>query len=109
MSFNPDPSKKAKEVIFSQKSTVYYIFPLTFNNVDVGAIRSQKYLGMFHDFKLSFNEHLEHFLARINISIAILCKIQSVLPRETLLTICKLLVSPHFDYGDVIYDQSYND
>ena len=88
---------------------MYYIFPLTFNNVDVGPIRSQKHLGIFHDFKLSFNEHLENFLARINISITILCKIQSVLPRETLLTTNKLFISPHFDYGDVIYDPSYND
>ena len=35
--------------------------PLTFNNVDVGQTRSQKHLGMFLDFKLSFSEHLESF------------------------------------------------
>ena len=37
---------------------------------------------MFLDFNLSFNEFL---------------------------TIYKLLIRPHFDYGDVIYDQLYND
>ena len=32
---------------------------LTFNNVDVGQIRSQKHLGVFLDVKLGFNKHLE--------------------------------------------------
>ena len=50
MSFNPDPPKKAQEVIFSQKVNNVLHPPLTFNNVDVGQIRSQKHLGMFLDF-----------------------------------------------------------
>ena len=55
MSFNPDPSKKAQEVIFSRKVNNVLHPPLTFNNVDVGQICSQKHLGMFLDFKLSFS------------------------------------------------------
>ena len=47
MSFNPDPSKKAQEVIFSRKVNNVLHPPLTFNNVDVGQIRSQKHLGCF--------------------------------------------------------------
>ena len=64
---------------------------------------------MFLDFKLSFNEHLETVFAKVNRGIAILCKLQTVLPREALLTIYKSFIRPHFDYGYVIYDQSYND
>ena len=64
---------------------------------------------MFLDFKLSFNEHLETVFAKVNRGIAILCKLQIVLLREALLTIYKSFIRPHFDYGDVIYDQSYND
>ena len=93
MSFNPDPSKKAQEVIFSRKVNNVLHPPLTFNNVDVGQIRSQKHLGMFLDFKLSFNEHLETVYAKVNRGIAILCK---------LLTIYKSFIRLHFDYGDVI-------
>ena len=58
---------------------------------------------MFLDFKLSFNEHLETVLAKVNRFIAILYKLQSVLPREALLTIYKSFVRPHFDYGDVTF------
>ena len=63
---------------------------------------------MFLDFKLSFNEHLETVFAKVNRGIAILCKLQIVLPREALLTIYKSFIRLHFDYGDVIY-QSYSD
>ena len=32
-----------------------------------------------------------------------------MLPRQALLTIYKSFIRPHFDYGDVMYYQSYND
>ena len=108
MSLNPDPSKKAQEVIFNRKANNLLHPPLTFNNVDVGQIPSQKHLGTFLDFKLSFNEHLETVFAKVNRGIAILRQLQTVLPRGALLTIYKSFICPHFDYGDVIYDQSYN-
>ena len=92
MSLNPDPSKKAQEVIFSRKINNVLHPPLTFNNVDVGLIRSQKDLRMFLDFKLSFNKHLEIVLAKVSRGIAIVCKLQSVLPREALLTIHKSFI-----------------
>ena len=41
MSFNPDPSKKAQEVIFSPKVNNVLHTRLTLNNVNVGPIRSQ--------------------------------------------------------------------
>ena len=42
-------------------------------------------------------------------SIALLRKLQAILPRPTLLTIYKIFIRPHFDYGDTIYDQAYDD
>ena len=63
---------------------------------------------MFLDFKLSFNKHLEIFLAKVNNGIATLRKLQSVLPREVFLTIYKSFICSHFDYSNVKYDQSYN-
>ena len=44
MSFNSDPSKKAQEVIFSRKVNTALHPLLTFKNVHVGQIRSQKHL-----------------------------------------------------------------
>ena len=72
MSLNPGPSQKAQEVIFSRIVNNVLKSPLTFNNEDVGQIRSQKHLGMFLDFKLSFKEHLEKVLAKVDRGISIL-------------------------------------
>ena len=57
---------------------------------------------------MSFNEQLEEIIAKDNRGIDILPKLQSVLPRKALLTICKSFIRPHFDYGGLIYDQLYN-
>ena len=35
-------------------------------------------------------------------------KLQSVLPRITLVTIYKAFVRPHLDYGDILYYQAFN-
>ena len=75
----------------------------------MGRISSQNHLGMFLDFKLRFNKNLEKVLAKVNKAITTFRKLQSVLPRGTFLTIYKSFICPHFDYGDMIYDQSYND
>ena len=59
------------------------------------------------DSKLTFNEHISHILSKVTKSIGLLRKFQSVLPRSSLLTIYKTFNRSHFDYADVVYDQSY--
>ena len=44
----------------------------------------------------------------IKLTIGLLRKLQNILPSEPLLIIYKLLVRHYLDYGDVIYDQRYN-
>ena len=64
MSFNPDPSKKAQEVIFSRKVNNVLHPPLTFNNLDVGQISSQKHLEMFLEKRKFFLTYLFYFNIR---------------------------------------------
>ena len=49
MSFNPDPSKQAQEVIFSKKTKKEYYRPVAFNNNNVSETSSQKHLGVVLD------------------------------------------------------------
>ena len=108
MSFNPDPSKQAQEVIFSRKIQKTCHPSIYFNNKSVKQVPSQKHLGLILDNKLNFQEHLKNILNKVNKTIGLLRKLQNILPREPLLTIYKSFVRPHLDYGDVIYDQHYN-
>ena len=51
MSFNPDKSKQAQEVIFSRKTQRVIHPPATFNNVAVVRSSCQKHLGIYLDDK----------------------------------------------------------
>ena len=54
MSFNPDPSKQAQEVIFSRKGQNPNHDSIYFNNNLVNQVHSQKHLGIHLDAKLNF-------------------------------------------------------
>ena len=54
MSFNPDITKQAQEVIFSRKLKKTSHRPLMFNSNQVNKTSSQKHLGIILDESLSF-------------------------------------------------------
>ena len=87
MSFNPDPSKQAQEVIFSRKLKNVSQPPLVFNNVSVSSSKSQKHLGILLDAKLAVEERYKIILSKTNRTIGLLRKFQSLLPRAALITI----------------------
>ena len=108
MSFNPDPSKQAQEVIFSCKSKSSTHPPLVFNNDNVSQTYSQEHLGIILDFKLTFEEHLSNVLAKASKATGLLPKLRNIVPRTTLITIHEAFIRPHLDYVDVLYDQAFN-
>ena len=109
MSFNPDPSKQAQEVIFSRNIKKPNHPELIFNNIPVNQTSYQKHLGMFLDNKLNFGEHLKYITNKVNKSIVLLCKLQMILPRRSLVTIYKSFIRPHLDYdGIIFFDQAFN-
>ena len=108
MTFNPDPSKQAQEVIFSRKTKKASHPPLKFNNNSVKQVQFQKHLGLYMDDKLDFREHLRNTFKKVNRTIRLLCKLQSTVPRAPLVTIYKSFIRPHLDYGDILYHQKFN-
>ena len=59
MSFIPDPTKQAQEVIFSRKATKNIHPKIFFNNIPVSKADFQKHLGLYLDSKLSFEIHIK--------------------------------------------------
>ena len=74
LSFSTDPSKQAQQVIFSRKSKRPTNPPLVFNNNDSQTF-SQKHLGVILDFRLTFEDHLNNVLAKVNIAVGLLRKL----------------------------------
>ena len=105
MSFNPDRSKQAQEVIFSRKTSSQSHPVLTFDNSPVTETTHHKHLGLILDAKLNFKEHLKEKMSKAYKGIAVLRKLQNIIPRNSLLIIYKSFIRPHLDYGDIIYDQ----
>ena len=109
MSFNPDPNKQANEVRFSHKRKPPIHPLLFFNNIPVLSVPHQKHLGLVLDQKLNFSQHLNEKISKANKGIGLIKRIYHHLPRHSLLNIYKSFIRPHLDYGDVIYDQPYNE
>ena len=108
MSFNPNPLKQGQDIFFSCKITKTNHPTLTFNDNPVHPVAIQKHLGILLDCKLNFEEHLKTIVNKINKTIGLLRKFQNFLSTKLLLIIYKCFIRPHLDYGDIIYDQSYN-
>ena len=108
MSFNPDRTKQTQEIIFSRKKNAATHPPLFFNNSGIKLSSIQKHLGLPLDSKLSFSEHINDKIHQANKGVGLLRKVQTILPRNSLLTIYKSFIRPLLDYTDVIYDQPSN-
>ena len=109
MSFNPDPSKQAQEVIFSRKNNKPYHPDLVFNQVNIQRTQSQKHLGLILDEKLDFKEHVKVLMDKASKGISIIRKLRYLIPRHSLVTIYKSFIRSILEYADVIYDQPSND
>ena len=75
MSFNPDPSKQAQEVIFSRKIKKPSHPHLIFNCNQVIQTPYQKHLGTFLDDTFNFGKHLKYIADKVNKSFGLLRKI----------------------------------
>ena len=108
MSFNPDPTKQAQDIIFSRKNYKDSHPDLVFNGCVVQKSNSQKHLGLYLDDTLSFKKHIKEAFDKTSKGINVLKRLFHYVPRSSLLTIYKSFVRPHLDYGDVIYHQPSN-
>ena len=66
MSFNLDPRKRVKKLIFSRKVNKASHPPLMFKSNIVYQVTSRKRLGIILDNCLSFEEHLKLVFSKIN-------------------------------------------
>ena len=98
MSFNPDPTKIAKEVLFSRKKLKVIHPNLTFIGKDVHSSYFQKHLGMVLDSKVNFDMHLKEKVSIVNNGLALLRQLRY-----------SIFLRPHLDYCYVIYDKPCNE
>ena len=64
---------------------------------------------MYLDTKLNFQEHINNVLSKVNKTVGLLRKLQAFLSLQFLVAVYIAFIKPHLDYGNIIYDQTYND
>ena len=101
MSFNPDSTKPAEEIIFSHKQTRQIHLSLFFNNIEVRKVNDHKHLGLILDSKLTFANHISEKVSKALKGVGVIKYLSSYVPVKT--QIYKIYVRLHLDFCDVIY------
>ena len=103
MSFNPDPTKQAEEVLFSYKHVSADHPPIYFNDIEVKRVSEHKHLGLILDSKLNFVKHINEKIAIARKGIGVIKHVAPYLPLKSLDQIYKMHVRPHLDYCDILF------
>ena len=61
------------------------------------------------DTKSNFQEHLNNILSKVNETTGLLRELQAFLLRQSLGTLYNAFRRPDLNFGDIIYDQTYNE
>ena len=102
MSFNPDPTKQAVQVVFTRKSKQIDHPKIYFNNNEVKTVNDHKHLGLILDSKLSFISHINEKISKAHKGLGIIKPLSRFLSVKTLDLIFKLYIRP-LDFCDVIF------
>ena len=103
MSFNPDPTKPAEEVLFSVKRNSHHLPPLFFNGTEVRRVSEHKHLGLIFDTKISFSAHISQISATARRGVGLIKHLRPYLPVDSLDQIYKMHARCHLDYCDFIF------
>ena len=103
LSFNPEPSKQAMQLIFFRKRVQLDHPEIYFNDIQVSSVDEHKNLGLIRNKKLTYSFHIKELLGKANKGIGMIKLLSRYLPRPSLEQIYKLYVRSQFDYCDIIY------
>ena len=108
MLFNPDITKPAEEVLFTNRSTSTYC-PIAFDGIAIEPVSDHKHLGLILDSKLTFNKHIDEKISIANRGVGVIRRLYHYSPRKSMIQIYKSFIRPHLDYCDIIYHKPLHD
>ena len=109
MQFNPDISKPAEVMLFTNRNSNDY-YPISCENISLREVDEHKHLGLILDTRLTFSKHIDEKVSLANKGIGVIRQLYKYLPRKSLIQIYKSFIRPHLDYCDIIYHKpSFDD
>ncbi len=79
------------------------------NNEPLHKVTISKYLGMFIDSNLKWDDYINNMIPKIFVKIGILRSLRNIVPTDTLIQIYNAIVQPHLDDADAVYDSANTD
>ncbi len=76
------------------------------NNEPLHKVTISKYLGMFIDSNIKWDDHINDMIPKISAKIGILRSLRNIVLTDTLKQIYNAIVHLHLDYGDAVYDSA---
>ncbi len=77
---------------------------VSLNGERVESVETFKYLGVILDQQLHFHSHIEHIVDKVTSKLGLLYKTRTLFDQKTALMLYKALITPHFDYGCLLYE-----
>ncbi len=77
---------------------------ISLNGEKIESVQNFKYLGMILDQQLHFHTHIDHIVDKTTNRLGLLYKTRVLFNEQTALMLYKALVTPHFDYGCLLYE-----
>ena len=103
MSFNPDPTKQAAQVIFSRKAQATHHPKIYLNDIEAKTVDEHKHFGLTLEAKLTFASHIDEKNKKARQVLHILKTVSRYLLVKTLEQVYKMYIRPRLDFRDVIY------
>ena len=90
---------KTKYILFSLKKTIKLPGVIKIGKGKIASTDNIKFLGVFIDRHLTFNNHINNLSVKISRSVGLLYKLNKYLPQTVLLKIYHSLIHPYFNYA----------
>ncbi len=76
------------------------------NNEPLKKVSIAKYLGMYIDENLKWDEQINVVIPKISTNIGILRSLRRIVPIDTIKLLYNAIILPHFYYSDMVYDSA---
>jgi len=91
-----------------RKSTPQQKGKVQIDTTDIPQVKSVKFLRVYVDQHLTWNNHIEQIALKIAKNIGILKRISYLLPKNIMLTLYYSMIYPYIAYCNMIWASNYN-
>ena len=105
ISINTD---KTKFIIFSYRKNLNFSPLIKIGGATIRSTNNIKFLGVFVDRHLKFNDHAKYISSKLGKSIGILFRLNKYLPKEILKILYYTLVQPYFNYAIEVWFSTFD-